>query len=441
MPIPFLLASILLQGATQIGQAQTPPPVQTATPAQATPAPAAPQAAPNFQTPMTVSEPVRLARTPKLDGTLDEDEWDPIAGGADWKGYFQWEPGKLHFAAKVATGNDLLISLDLGSNGWLVGSDNIEARVSMVGGMPTLKVRQMDATQVNGPRWVELPGVLDASAVKATSDDTSTTFELTLDDAGKGLFPMQQNAKISIRLDEIASTAAPVDPFLPRVLSPVQLVFQRAAALPPSLVWGVEGSGNNVIPGEGTKIRFTFKGDAKLKLQRFTAHSLGYAKSSTADMSVPFPEFDNKGRAFLDYRPEVSKDATIGYRIANAAVKGADGLTGFVEASYRIAPLVDISLVRAQIRSKTQPQTVHIAYYVKSNSVHQMQGQVFVTAPANYVLAKGDDRKFTIPSQHGSLRRPFDLQIPAAAKGMVPLTFKVTIGDQTISTTGYLYID
>src|SRR4051812_13139307 len=46
-----------------------------------------------------IADLTRLALTPKLDGKIDTEEWDPFVQSNGMDTYFQWEPGKLYLAA------------------------------------------------------------------------------------------------------------------------------------------------------------------------------------------------------------------------------------------------------------------------------------------------------------------------------------------------------
>jgi len=169
--------------------------------------------------------------------------------------------------------------------------------------------------------------------------------------------------------------------------------------------------------------------------------SEGLARATTSDMSVPFPPFDNKKRAFVDYTTPAVKGADLGYRILRGALTGADGVTGVMQASYRIAPLVDLNMLRKPIRSSPQVQKVRMTYYVKSNSPRSLNGIATVTPPENFLLEPERDKGFTISSARGANRRVFEVNIPSGAKGAYPVKFKIDIGGRVSEFTEYLNID
>src|SRR4051794_27770199 len=96
---------------------------------------------PPFAAAQAVAESNRIAVTPKINGKLDEEEWDPLASDAATKTFFQWEPGRLHAAAAVPNGEDMVVSIDARGNGWLIGSDNLEIRVGSKDGKTTFAAR------------------------------------------------------------------------------------------------------------------------------------------------------------------------------------------------------------------------------------------------------------------------------------------------------------
>lgn len=394
-----------------------------------------------FQTPFVVAEPSRLALTPKLDGELSDEEWDPLVSTDTLKGFFQWEPGLLHFAATVPAGQDLLLSLDIRSNGWLVGADNLEVRVIAGEGTPKVVGRLVDATNVAGPTWVDLPGIgLDAKAVAKTGE-AGVTYEVTISDANLGLFPTSDGKGLSLRLDAIPSEAAPMAAYIPRVLAPVSLTYRRAAAIPTDLKWGVEGAGNVVLPGNTIRIRYTFNGTDKLGLKKLALRSEGPVKELTTQTTVPFPIFDRKGRAFVDYETAIRPEATPGWRISRGELEAGDGLTALLQSSYRVGPVIDLEMDRTTFKSETHDQRIKVGYFLRSNSPRQVKGSVAVTLPTGFHLVSNQTKDFAINNAKGSVRRVLEIDVPASAKGVYPIPIRAEIGGQFIDKTLYLNIN
>lgn len=430
MPIPILISALLAMQEPQ-------------TPVVTPPAVTAPAVvAPDFTAAPMVAEPHRLALTPKMDGVIANEEWDLLTSTKGAKTYFQWEPGKLYFAGAVPEGDDLLVSLDLRANGWLVGADNYEVRIGMRDGQPKVTARKLDVTRFQGPQWIDEPVIGMASQVVAKTENGVTTYEVSLQDGGFDIIPDDKNTKLALRIDPVAANAPSAEPFVPRALTPITLGLSRAAALPANLQWGVENSGAKVVPGDKMRVRFTFNGSNQLGLQRIKMRSEGLAAPTSAESTLPFPSFDNKSRAFVDYNTPVANDADYGYRVVQAAVEGKDGVSGFVEASYQVVPPLEIDPDSAHIQSKPMAQKGRLTYTVSANASgsRRIDGSVRVTLPREFAVLNGDDRNFSIYF-HSPVRRTVEFNVPAGTKGVFPVAFHMESNGKTYDSTGFIVIE
>jgi hypothetical protein len=383
----------------------------------------------------------RIEMTPKLDGKIDDEEWDPFSTDGAVKTYLQWEPGVIYAAATGPAGQDLLVSLDLGADGWLVGDDNLEARVSTSSGKPTVSVRQLDGSNKAGPVWRDLPGFAIASEVASSTDGTNVTYELRLVDPGLGMIPTKP-AKIDVRIDLIPSTDAPRDPFIPRSLAEVQLATSRSAALPTGVKWNVERSGRAVAPGDRMFVRLTFNSKPPVPLKKIDLRSEGSAKDDTNQVSIPFPGWDGKGRSFVDYDTKIDLASDTGYHVLRGTITAADGTPAIVEASYRVAPAVDFDIVQKTLADDSHDRSIPFGYYLTSNIDRFVKGEVEVSVPAPLKLVNsGDVHKFAIGEQRGRLRNSIELFVPANSAGSYPLVFKVTANGVTRTYTKFLNVE
>jgi hypothetical protein len=430
MALPLILALVTAQ---EPGQQQPPQePVEAAPAVQAAPV------APTFQVAQAVVEPNRIAVTPRIDGKIEEEEWDSLTSGPQTTGYFQWEPGRLHAAAKVPVGADLILSFDFGANGWLIGRDNLEVRIGIRDGKPVLTARTLDATNVAGPVWQDLPGLAVSSLVAATEDATGTTYEVTLADPGLGILPTAEGSKLAVRFDASAAAMPPVEPFIPRILAPVQLTFKRAAGLPTGLRFEPEGEARTVVPGQSTRIRLTFRGSNELKLQKLQLRSEGFAKDDTNLLETPFPPFDNKGRAFIDYDTTVATTAKEGYRLLRGTLASGDGIASVLQTSYRIAPPVHVDLVRETFRVSDRDRSVRQGFYIRSNSARPVGGKLTLILPEPIRVLNGNERRFVVSNARGRLRMAVDLFVPAGLSGTFPVTFQTEVGGTKHEEKGFI---
>ncbi len=381
-----------------------------------------------------------MALTPKIDGKIDEEEWDPIAKTADMQSYFQWEPGKLYIAAVVPTGHDVVASFDLKANGWLHGKDNLEIRLSNAQGKVSVVGRVMDGTDINGPKWIDLPGLSLSSTAAATSDGAKTTYEASIGDLGLGIIPTDKGTKMLMRIDDPLSTEPPAAPYLPRALSAVTLIMTRNAALPDKLAFNPEGVGRASVSGENTRLRMAFDGNNSLKLQKLEMHTEGSARNDTIQITVPFPKFDDKGRSYVDYSTGIMEGSPEGYRILRGTLTTTDNVSAIVQCSYRVGPTIDFELVRQNVPIAALDRSMKFSFYAKSNSTRKVTGDVTIVVPDPLKVLNGAQKSFTISTARGQVREAFDLFFPPNIAGTFPIRFVATINGKKTEQVQYLTV-
>jgi hypothetical protein len=390
-----------------------------------------------FVKPMTVTQLGRLAMTPSIDGKIGAEEWDPFAsfGGVDT--YFQWEPNKLYFAAThVPTGQDLLISIDGHGDSWLVGRDNLEVRVHWQGNDPQITERLLDNTPMSGPTWVDAANFTQSTQSAGSTDSSGHTIEIGITDPETMTFADSAGKTVGLRFDLIPENTPQAEPLLPRVMIPARLQLARGLDVPAGLSWKPEVPQRSVVPGESNKIRLTFTGTDDVGLKRIDMRSEGLAQNETDSTGVPFPTFDKKGRAFVDYKTKVQPDAGLGYRVMKATLVDGTGKTSTLETSYEIAPTVTFDFNSRVVPASTEPQTAKFSVFVRSHTIKRIDGVFRVTAPEGWKVKTGDNVQFLIYDSRGSNRQVFELEIPANFKGTAPVKltadFAGTHAEQTV---------
>jgi hypothetical protein len=392
-----------------------------------------------FSAPFQAAEPNRLAWTPVLDGVISEEEWDVLATGENWLGAFQWEPGHLYVGGKFPDGLDVIASFDLGNNGWLVGKDNYEFRFSRVADKVVVKARMLDATSKEGPRWVEIPGFEMASRAATTPVEGGWALEASLADPNTGRFPVKAGTRIGVRYDLVPAGTVIAEPFLPRPVAPVRLVTDRSLALPPGLAFRADESGRSVVPGEATRVRFLFNRTEKVSVQELSIRAEGPLRDQAAKLTTPFPAFDSKNRSFVDYATMISPAASTGYRVLRGSLGLGDGPPAFVQASLRIAPLIELSLTQLDLPVRENPQTKRFPFHIQSNSDLRVDGQVKFQVPAGWKIGpKSETQKFTIYASRGRIRKVLELTVPGNSKGAFPIQATISVGGKTLDQTLWL---
>jgi hypothetical protein len=393
-----------------------------------------------YSQPQAVAEPARLAQTPNIDGVLSPGEWDGFAKSNEGETYLQWEPNRLYVAAKMPLNRDLVISVDTKRNGWLVGKDNLEFRVRATESGVSVIGRQLDATNVSGPVWIAQPGYTKASFGKAKIEGDQATVEACIIDPGIGLLTMQEGERYMVRADVVAQSSQQVEPFYPRVGADIRFAMERASALPVGLNWKVESWGREVTPGHSTKIRFSFSSKEDVGLKKLEIKPVGSLAEHAGTLGLPFPRFDKKGRAFVDYETNTNIDAPTGYQLVNGTLITADGAPAVIQASFRIAPLIDFTLSTDKLTPYKKGPETKLAFFINSNSINRLDGQCDVKVPNGWEILKGDQKSFIIYNSRGGVRRVLTLQIPAEAKGTFPIRFRGQVGHRAFEEVRWVTI-
>lgn len=387
----------------------------------------------DFAKPMDVVQPLRIELTPTLDGKIEPEEWDPLTPGT----YLQWEPGTLYVAGSAPVGKDLVLSLDASGDGWLVGDDNYEFRISFTDGKANLSIRQLDATAVKQPVWRERKDFEMASSAVATADGDLISMEGAFADAGLGLLPLNPQT-MRLRVDLV--DAGPVETYLPRLCQELSLVDFRPVGLPRDMRAGVGAGTRAVVPGEDIKLRLTFNGTDAMGAKSVQMRTLGPAGAQTNRMSLMFPKFDRKGRAFIDYATPIDPGATAGWRVMRATIDFADGPTGLVETSYWIAPFFHFTIPEASTRVSLRKGVLRVAYVFELDSMRSSKGTIRIEPPAGWKVTRGDGDGFASVGGQTRHLRVVEFKVPEGTHGTFPIRFTGETADRKTTQTCYFTI-
>ncbi len=385
-----------------------------------------------FIRPFEPVNPVRLQLTPLLDGQLGKEEWDPIGENL----YLQWEPGKIHVAGELPKGKQIVVSLDLKGDGWLVGKDNYQLRLWSDESGARSSIEQLDATNRKGPQWIDRPDMNQAISAAAMDHDGNSFVEGTFRDIGLDIFPSSsRDVWMRIDMPELEENLEPNDP---RVCTKVKFDTERGLSLPSALKWAVQSKTRSVVEREGIKLRYNFEGGDMIGLKTISLRTEGPAEDYTNQMKLLFPSFDNKGRAFVDYTTSIDPEARTGYKIARAQLGFVDGPDGVVQASYRIAPMMEFSLGSAVMKAPDSSKPVSVRYIFQMYTRQNADGMIKVEAPEGWEVLKNGELNFKILGNQSADSRVMELKIPAGTTGTFPIRFTGTAKDQTVSQVCYL---
>lgn len=390
-----------------------------------------------FSQEYTVLEANRVALTPVLDGVLANEEWDELNNSETLTSYQQWEPGVLYLASKAAQGKDVLYSVDLEGDGWLVGKENLELRVSWADGAPVVTARMLDASNRNEPTWSTpeyLEGLLK-SAGSATEGRWSAEVKLL------GLLTPEfaVGRTSGIRVDLVDSGASTGPAYLPRKTTPITMRFDRSKGLPSGMEWMPEYKVRTVMPGDNIKIRLNFSHPGSAKFTRASMETIGYGREATKQVALPFPEFDRKGRAFVDYETPVSENALKGYRVLKAVVQQENGEPVEIMTSYVFSDVVSFYVnIPRIVKPSPDSQIIRGSIDLKSHSKYRIKGNFSINVPETWTVRYNKTKSFLITSPRGSTKVNLEFIAPQGARGLIPLSIRADVGEKAVQETIYL---
>lgn len=385
-----------------------------------------------FGTALNVLETERIALTPVLDGKLTEDEWDPFATSNGAQTYFQWEPEHLHAAGTLATGQELVLSLDRSGNGWLVGKDNLEVRLRFDDGKASVHARWLDATDPAGPKWIAAPEFEAAASFAWQVTGSTWNAELSVRDPGTQALPRFPGTKFGVRVDAAPSSGAGgTAAFLPRAVAMVSAGTQRATNEPAGFRWLTDVPWPTLGPGSQWKARLSFRGNNELGLDKVDVRVLSAGGEDYAAVSSPFPRFDNKGRSFIDYSSPIPRGARPGYRNLVATVTDKSGQRTLCRLAFRVLPAVFFDpVLDGGVRNKETGLRLRLPIHVSNRTPEKIAGQYSVAVPAGWSIEEGGDRNITLKGFNSDARRVLILNVPAGATGSFPITFTFDAGNR-----------
>jgi hypothetical protein len=374
------------------------------------------------------SDPVLLALTPVFDGRIVTEEWLPFVDEGGFKGYLQWEPGSLHFAASLPVGRDVVLSIDPAADGWLNGTDNREVRVTWSDGQASCTVRSLDTKERTGPQW------RDAETASVRVLGTSIGDRWTVE----GTFRLGRSARdggaVGALLSSIGSTEDSGQAYLPRPLSYVRFGFDGSVGLPSHVTWKSDARLREVAREDGVTMEFVIHGENQYSTA--VVRGEGFARDDLSIVSRSLPSSGQRGTSAFEYKSKIGADATPGWRIIQASLGDA-----VLRTSIKIAELVevDIDLPETVLYSATD-RSIKGRVDVRSTGVGRIEGQYDVVVDPGWTVKRGGAQRVMIYNPRGRERINLDFLVPGGSQGEFPVTFTVTVGSQTFTRTAFVTV-
>lgn len=386
-------------------------------------------------------DPLRLAISPIRDGVVMDQEWDLLSETANGPTFFQWEPGKIHVGAKPKPGQEVVMSLDMNGDGWLVGDDNLEIRVRMDGEEPKAEIRQLDASDRSGPVWV-VPRLMPNS-VQVAAKASSAYWNLEATVLAEGFSKeIKEDSRVGVRVDMVAAGTDVGPSYIPRSLSFMRLRFDKSRNLFSGLVWHPVIKNRNVARLDPLKFRFDFNVESDCPaLQSIDVVGEGYARDAINQVTVPFPTADRRGKALVDYSSEIKNEAVGGYRVIRATILAADGRIAQIRSSFRISDLLDFDFgLPTNVRYSEDAQIVKGEITLRSQGEGRINGKFSMKLPDTWSGRRGQEEDFLIYFSRGNAKVVVEYSIPGGATGVYPVVLTAKVGEHEIQKVVYVTV-
>lgn len=394
-------------------------------------APAVQQAAPaiNYrERPRYPYDPQRLKRRPILDGTIADNEWDPLytIGDTAAKGtvYVNWDDDFLYVAARTDQPCWLVFDLDANADGWLRGADNLEVAVAPVGSEGTTPVtaRILDAAgNKDAPVWNDR--VVDPRSIQIVQKGAGGSYvtEMAIPKGIAGL-ALRSGATLSCRADLVAATAAsttapaPTAPYEPHLLLDINLVEARTigvAGLTPRLVL----DDNKLIPGQPLKatLELMNQSEGPLKVRSVTWRgNTGADDLLRAERDPNVPDIPGLKTLKRKYSSTLPDDAVPGFYQITASAELENGKTVQSTASFSI-----VEPFKLQIAPDQEPINVlgpteeKIFVDIYSAVPNRTRGDVEIEVPAGWEVKGRKRKEFYVEREDTVVRAPFYMTLPS----------------------------
>lgn len=385
---------------------------------------------------------VRLANSPVLDGQFGVEEWELFASDGPRGGAFQWEPGAYHWAAQVAQGQDLVLSLDQKGDGWLVGADNIEIRISPRADGPVVRIRLLDASSPGNPVWEN--GGVPPDQVKIAvqlGPDGVASVEATYTPI-LGLEP-QEGRRVALRMDTVPTGSELSEVFFPRALTSVYLQMDSSRDIPLGVSWRPTIVNRVISRQDRLKLNFSLtREEGNWTAQRTEIRAEGTARDHLRVLTEPASDFDRRKRMDLVYESTISPQAPLGWKVVRATFTDQAGQQFIIRSSIRLANLVDIEIgFPRETRVSQEAQIIRGSINLRSQFSGRLDGVLTLIAPPEWTVTKGKESKFLIYHTRGLAKIPVEFVIPRGQAGVFPMTLKATMGGETVERKFFYSVD
>lgn len=419
-------------------------PVAVVTPAPA-PAPVAVTAVAPGLAPAVAPDTDIFRRTPKVDGVIDEGEWDAFYtysfGGLDVTTYADWDSENLYLAVKSNKPVDLLAILDARADGWYNGEDNYEFRAIRDGDAIKPIVNRYDSRRTKTP--AASPVALDEVALvtmKSGKDASGACcIEIIIPAGLVPKFKTGDGRKIGLLMS--ARTGSDETGWIlsgsPGDTRECTLVSKKFASLKP-LTLGFDLLDAKVARGEDLvgKFHITNTGVDTVEVRSFVIAGEGKCSEFLSSEKIRLEGLAPKKHIAHEIRSVIPKEMPLGSWALGAEVKSADGKLGAALVSFEVVEPFGVALRLPDKPVPTSAKDVTLGVVITNNVRREVRGQATITLPAGWELWKNEPKREFRAAGEALTTVTFKAKAPLGALKDVPVKVDVTINGKTVSAEG-----
>lgn len=420
--------------------ATAPAPTTAPAPAPAAVAPAAPALAPAIQPDTDV-----FRRTPKIDGVIDEGEWDAFYtysfSGLDVTTYADWDSDNIYLASKSNKPVDVLSVLDAKADGWYNGDDNYEFRAIRDGDAIKAVVNRYDSRRTKTPAASPVTADEAALVTMKSGKDASGAYcvEMSIPAGLIPKFKISDGRKMGLLMS--ARTGSDETGWIlsgsPGDTRECILVSKKFAALKP-LDLGFDLLDTKVARGEELvgKFHMTNTGVDTVEARSFVISGEGKCSEFLSSEKIRLEGLAPKRHIAHEIRSVIPKDMPLGSWALGAEVKSADGKLGAALVSFEVVEPFTVTLRLPDKPVLSSAKDVTLGVVVTNNMRHEVRGTATITVPSGWELWKNDNKREFRASAEALTTVTFKAKPPLGALSEVPVKVDVTINGKTASAEG-----
>ena len=384
-------------------------------------------------------------RTPKVDGVIDDGEWDVFYAysfsGLDVTAYADWDDNNVYVAIKANKPVDMLAVLDARADGWYNGDDNYEVRALREGDVVRTVVNRYDSRRTKTPAASPVtPEEAALITVKSGSDASGARcIEVCIPAALIPKFRIGEGRRIGLLLS--AKTAAEDTGW---VLSgsagdtrECTFVSKKFASLKP-LNLGFDILDARVARGEDVVAKFhlTNGGADTIDVHSFIIAGEGKASDYLSSQKIRMEGLAPKRHIAHEIKSVIPKDMPLGSWALGAEVRSRDGKLGAALLSFTVVEPFSIELRLPDKPVPTSAKDITLGVVIQNNIRHEVRGQAAITLPAGWELWKNENKRDFRAAGEALTTVQFKCKAPLGALTEVPVKVDVTINGKTCTAEG-----